>query len=98
MRPGGKREDLLDIVSRKQAGKLRSRRQGRPNIGRGFGSSGIVGWSIAVPTLIGVAAGVWLDRRTGGDISWTLTLLAVGLLVGCLTAWFWVGRELGRDG
>ena len=28
MRAGGKRDDLLDIVSRKQAGKLRSRRTG----------------------------------------------------------------------
>lgn len=92
-----KRDNLLDIVTRKQADKLRSRREGRPNIERGLGTSGIVGWSIAVPTLLGVAAGVWLDRRSGGDVSWTLTLLAVGLLIGCITAWYWVGRELERD-
>ena len=93
-----KRDDeLLDIVARKQADKLRSRREGRPNIDRGWGASGIVGWSIAVPTLLGVAAGVWLDRRAGSDFSWTLTLLAVGLLVGCITAWYWVGRELDHD-
>ncbi|MCD6672903.1 MAG: AtpZ/AtpI family protein [Burkholderiaceae bacterium] len=92
-----KRDDLLGIVTRKQADKLRSRREGRPNIERGLGTSGIVGWSIAVPTLLGVAAGIWVDRRSGSELSWTLSLLAVGLLVGCLTAWYWVGRELGRD-
>ncbi len=92
-----RREDLLDIVTRKQADKLRSRREGRPNIDRGLGTSGIVGWSIAVPTLLGVAAGVWIDRSVGSEISWTLTLLAVGLLVGCVTAWYWVGRELNDD-
>jgi len=92
-----RRDDLLDIVTRKQADKLRSRREGRPDIERGLGTSGIVGWSIAVPTLLGVAAGVWLDRRWSGEMSWTLTLLAVGLLIGCLTAWYWVGRELERD-
>ena len=91
------RDDLLDLVSRRQAEKLRSRREGRPNIDRGLATSGIVGWSIAVPTLLGVAAGVWLDRRLGSDVSWTLTLLAVGLLVGCLTAWYWVRRELEHD-
>jgi len=97
MTAGRKPDDLLDVVTRKQADKLRSRREGRPNIERGLGTSGIVGWSITVPTLLGVAAGVWLDRRLDGDVSWTLTLLAVGLLIGCLTAWYWVGRELGRD-
>lgn len=91
------RDDLLDIVTRKQEDKLRSRRAGRPNIQRGLGTSGIVGWSIAVPTLLGVAAGVWLDRRSGSELSWTLMGLAVGLLVGCITAWFWVGRELDHD-
>lgn len=91
------RDDLLEVVSRRQAEKLRSRREGRPNLDRGLGASGTVGWSIAVPTLLGVAAGVWLDRRSGSEISWTLTLLAVGLLVGCVTAWLWVRRELERD-
>ena len=91
------RDDLLDIVTRKQEDKLRSRRAGRPNIQRGLGTSGIVGWSIAVPTLLGVAVGVWLDRRSGSELSWTLTGLAVGLLVGCIMAWFWVGQELDHD-
>lgn len=90
-------DDLLDIVTRKQADKLRSRRAGRPNIQRGLGTSGIIGWSIAVPTLLGVAAGVWLDRRSGSELSWTLMGLAVGLLVGCITAWYWVGRELDDE-
>ena len=97
MTPRKEGDKLLDIVSRKQADKLRSRREGRPNIQRGLGTSGIVGWSIAVPTLLGVALGVWLDGRFGADFSWTLTMLAVGLLVGCVTAWYWVRRELEHD-
>ncbi len=97
MPPRKEGDDLLDVVARKQADKLRSRREGRPNIDRGLGMSGIVGWSIAVPTLLGVAAGVWLDGCLANDFSWTLTLLAVGLLAGCITAWYWVRRELERD-
>jgi len=97
MRTRKQRDDLLEVVSRRQAEKLRARRRGRPEIDRGLGLSGTVGWSIALPTLLGVAAGVWLDRRSGSELSWTLTLLAVGLLVGCVTAWLWVRRELEHD-
>jgi ATP synthase protein I len=59
---------------------------------------GVVGWSIAIPTVLGTAAGVWLDRRTdiGGNVSWTLTGLVVGVLLGCLNAWFWIQREMGN--
>jgi ATP synthase protein I len=37
--------------------------------------------------------GLWLDRRHPGAHSWTLTLLVVGLAVGCANAWHWVTRE-----
>ena len=90
------RGDLLDTVERSQAWKLRSR-DSRPEIARGLGSSGVVGWSIAAPTLVGIAVGVWLDRRVDSDYSWTLVLLTVGLVVGGLTAWYWVKRELEHD-
>ncbi len=88
---------LLAAVSRGQERKLRSRREGRPDLLRGFGASGIVGWSVTVPTLAGIAVGVWLDRRYDQTFSWTLTLMAVGLVVGCLTAWYWVRRESEGD-
>lgn len=60
----------------------------------------MVGWSVAVPTLIGLAAGLYLDRLRagGGRVSWTLTLLVVGVIAGCLNAWHWVSREAGLDG
>jgi ATP synthase protein I len=54
---------------------------------------GLVGWSVAIPTLLGAALGVWLDKRYPGSHSWTLTLLIIGLAIGCLNAWHWVARE-----
>ncbi|MEX1294827.1 MAG: AtpZ/AtpI family protein [Candidatus Limnocylindrales bacterium] len=59
---------------------------------------GIVGWSIVVPTLIGLFVGRWLDEAApSGSISWTLTLLLLGLVVGIAVAGGWVRREgLGR--
>jgi ATP synthase protein I len=56
----------------------------------GLGVFGVVGWSVAIPTLLGIALGIWIDQRWPSQYSWTLMLLFVGVLLGCLNAWFWV--------
>jgi ATP synthase protein I len=62
-----------------------------------LGLFGVIGWSVAIPTLAGVAAGIWLDARVESRISWTLTLMLVGVLIGCLTAWRWTRQETGQE-
>jgi ATP synthase protein I len=59
----------------------------------GLGMMGLVGWTVAVPTLLGAAAGIWLDDRHPGKHPWTLALLVAGLVLGCLNAWYWVAKE-----
>ena len=59
----------------------------------GLGMSGLIGWSVVVPTLLGTACGIWLDGQHPGLHSWTLMLLSVGLAIGCLNAWHWVAVE-----
>ena len=54
---------------------------------------GMVGWSVAVPTLLGIALGVYIDSRTTSGYSWTLMLMIAGLVVGALNAWYWVRKE-----
>ena len=85
---------LLQAVQRSEARKRRARREGRRGLAFGLGLFGLVGWSVAIPTLAGIAIGVWIDRRAGGPYSWTLMLLVVGVAVGCLNAWFWVRKEM----
>jgi ATP synthase protein I len=82
-----------DEVSEKTARKLREKNRGEKGPGLGLGMFGAVGWTIAVPTLVGIAAGVWIDRRWPSEFSWTLMLLAGGLIVGCLIAFAWVRGE-----
>jgi ATP synthase protein I len=72
--------------------KLRASRT-RSQIWSGLGKLGLVGWSIAAPTLLGTFAGLWLDHSHPGTHSWTLTLLVAGLCAGCAQAWHWVTRE-----
>lgn len=80
-------------VEAQEQRKLRARGQGREGLWFGFASFGLIGWSVAVPTLLGVALGIWLDRRYPSRFSWTLMLLGVGIAVGCLNAWHWVSRQ-----
>ena len=75
---------------------LKARRGGRESVWFGLGMSGLIGWSVALPTLIGVAGGIWVDRCYPSPYSWTLMLLLLGLVVGCFNAWRWVESEYGE--
>ena len=80
-------------IGAKAARKLKARRNPTQGVWFGLGMMGIVGWSVVVPTLLGAALGIWLDNRNPGTHSWTLMLLVIGLVIGCLNAWYWVSKE-----
>lgn len=89
---------LGDEIGRKAERKLRGRREKRRTVWFGLGMFGLVGWAVAVPTLIGIGIGVWLDANyPAGRVSWTLTFLVVGITAGCLNAWYWVKQETRDD-
>jgi ATP synthase protein I len=76
-----------------KAGRKLEARLHPPGVWFGLGMMGLVGWSVAVPTLLGTALGIWLDQHHPGRHPWTLALLVAGLLLGCLNAWRWVAKE-----
>jgi ATP synthase protein I len=80
-------------VGAKAARKLKAQRNPTPGIWFGLGMMGLIGWSVVVPTLLGAALGIWLDKHHSGAHSWTLALLVAGIAIGCLNAWHWVARE-----
>ena len=80
-------------VGAKATRKLKARRSPTPGVWFGLGMMGLIGWSVVVPTLLGAAFGIWLDKRHSGQHSWTLALLVAGLVIGCLNAWNWVAKE-----
>jgi ATP synthase protein I len=80
-------------VGAKANRKLKARRNSRQGVWFGLGMMGLIGWSVAIPTLLGAALGIWLDKHDPGGRSWTLALLVAGLSIGCLNAWFWVSKE-----
>jgi len=84
-------------IERKVQRKLRARRKPGESIYFWLGMFGMVGWSVAVPTLLAILAGVWLDRHWPVHFSWTLTLLVVGVGLGCWNAWYWVQRAQRKE-
>ena len=80
-------------IGAKAARKLKARRNSTQGVWLGLGMMGLIGWSVVVPTLLGAALGIWLDNRHPGSHSWTLMLLVIGLVIGCLNAWYWVSKE-----
>ncbi len=81
-------------IGRKAVRKQKARRfKEEHSLWFGLGMFGLVGWSVAIPTLISLALGIWLDSRLEDRFSWTLMFLFIGIVLGCINAWYWVSRE-----
>jgi len=87
------KQGFIKKIEKKEKRKLRARDKKYQAVWFGMGLFGVIGWSVMVPTLIGIAVGIWADKRWPGHISWTLTFLFAGIILGCLNAWYWVEKE-----
>lgn len=93
MSPLRRREpSLAETLGEREQRKLEARRR-RRGVWFGLGVFGIVGWSVAIPMLAGIALGVLLDARVPRAFSWTLALLLAGLALGCVNAWYWLNQQ-----
>jgi len=87
------KNSLSRKIGAKALRKIKSKRKGEQSVWFGLGMMGLIGWSVTVPTLLGAALGFWIDKHFPGSYSWTLALLLLGLIVGCVNAWHWVSKE-----
>lgn len=84
---------FIKRIAARERRKLRAKRLGERSIWFGMAMSGLIGWSVAVPILGGIALGMWLDKHYPARHSWTLTLMMAGIVIGCWNAWRWVAEE-----
>lgn len=85
-------EDIARHAQRKKS----ARDNPGPSPLRGIGTFGMIGWSIAVPTVGGAFLGLWLDRVAPQSFSWTIALMLVGVVLGAFIAASWIKKE-GND-
>jgi ATP synthase protein I len=84
---------MIRDVGDKQA-RIERAKNRKDDVWSSLAMIGVVGWSVVLPTLLGVALGAWMDRRWPARVSWVLTLLSIGLAAGCVNAWFQIrGRR-----
>jgi ATP synthase protein I len=90
-------EEFKKKIKAKEVRKLKGRQEKKRGILQGFGVFGVVGWSVAIPTVVFAAIGLWIDKTWPSRFSWTLMLLTLGLIIGCLNAWYWVQKTSRGD-
>lgn len=89
-------EEFRRTVGTKEQRKIRAEQKGIVGAWTGFSAMGVVGWFVALPTVLGSLLGAWMDHRWPTEISWTLTMLGVGLFTGCVFAGIWMNREKNK--
>ncbi len=86
-------KDFSKSVEKQARRKIKARQDGRHSVFFGLGMFGLIGWSVIIPTIAGIALGLWIDRRWPGPVSWTLTFMFIGVVLGCVNAWRWISVE-----
>jgi ATP synthase protein I len=62
-----------------------------------LGTLGILGWSVAIPILIGIVLGRWLDSLLGTGPILMIVFLLAGIALGCGGAWRWIKKRIADE-
>lgn len=85
-------DKFVSDVEKDASKKIKSKDE-KKDIMFGLGFFGIVGWSIAIPTLLAIYLGTYLDKKFPSNFSWTVTLLFLGVIVGSFNTWRWLDEN-----
>ncbi|MDY0071732.1 MAG: hypothetical protein RBR77_03690 [Thauera sp.] len=89
--------DATERAIRRRAERMQHRRRHPgPSPLRGLSALGVLGWSVALPTVGGALLGLWLEQVAPQPFSWPLALMLGGLVIGAVVAWEWMSKE-GRS-
>ncbi len=84
-------------VGLRESLRIKAGAQKKQTLWFGLGMFGLIGWSVAIPTLIATAFGLWVDSTYPSRFSWTLMMLIIGVAIGCMNAWYWVRKTGIRE-
>ncbi len=93
-RSGTRKEAFVKQVRRRREQHDKHVRDGDSSFWQSVGMMGTIGWSVAVPTVLGVLLGRWLDGRLDSAHVFMVFFMLVGLVTGCVTAWRMVAEKI----
>ena len=94
MIPEDQEEGCKQAAARRRKRGLKQRKR---SVWMGMGMFGLIGSSIALPPLVGLFLGLWLDGRTETNFSWAFALMAGGLTLGLVNVWGWM-QKAAKEG
>lgn len=86
-------DPLEESVRKTRTRREQAARKGERPVAKNLAMIGAIGWLIVAPTLLGIFAGRWLDQSQEQSVFWTLSLMFIGLVAGCVLAWKRMNRE-----
>ena len=88
------KEDASAAAIRRRAERMQqSRNERKYSPLSGLGVFGVIGWSVAIPTIAGAFLGMWLNRVAPQSFSWPIALILGGVVVGAMVAWNWIEKN-----
>ena len=91
---GEPKQEFLSELHRRRERRERNRREDDQSFWSTVGIMGTVGWSVALPTALGVLLGRWLDARLESGSVFMVFFMLVGLGLGCYIAWRQVAEKI----
>ena len=85
---------FVSAVKRRRDLRHEHEREGNSSFWNSVGMMGTIGWSVSVPTALGLLLGRWLDARLDSGQVFLVFFMLVGLGVGCFTAWRMIAEKL----
>ena len=89
-------DHFTEKVAQREALRIKGLKHKSETVWFGLGMFGIIGWAVSIPTLIGIALGLWIDRTWPSQYSCALMFLVLGVMVGCINAAYWVRKIRSR--
>jgi ATP synthase protein I len=91
---GNRGEAFLREVRLRRERREQHEREGDSSFWQSVGMMGTIGWSVSVPTALGVLLGRWIDARLGSAHVFMVFCMLAGLIAGCVTAWRMVSEKI----
>ena len=88
-----KKNDASAAIRRRAERMQKTRDEPKYSPLTGLGVFGVIGWSVAIPTVVGALLGGWLNRVAPQSFSWPIALILGGVVVGAMVAWNWIDKS-----